>query len=65
MQVSTPKTTFDVGNFDVLKLEFGPHPADHLQHDSGTGLLEHGHRGAVGHALQAVSVDGQQPVTAL
>jgi len=32
-------------------LELGAHPADHLQHDPGAGLLEHGDGAAVGDAL--------------
>ena len=46
-------------------LQLCAHPADDLQHDPGGGLLEHGHGGAVGDALQAVPVHGQQPVPAL
>ncbi len=42
-------------------LELGPHPADHLEHHPGAGLLEHGHRVTVGDTLQTVTIDCQQP----
>ena len=42
--------------------ELGPHPADDLEDDPGAGLLEHADGGAVGDALQALPVHGQQAV---
>lgn len=42
-------------------LELGPHPADHLEDHPGAGLLEHGHRVTVGHTLQTVTINSQQP----
>lgn len=46
-------------------LELGPHPADHLEHHPGAGLLEHGHCIAVGDTLQTVAINSQQPVSTL
>ena len=45
----------------VELLELRAHPADHLQHHPGAGLLEHGHRVTVGDTLQAVAIHCQQP----
>ena len=44
--------------------EFGAEPGDDLERHPGAGLLQHFDGGGVLDALQAVPVDGQQPVAA-